>query len=173
MAAIELTSSQKKILRAVIDLHMEQQTTVKGDDIAAEVGLKAGTIRNKMQSLKALQLVDGVPGPKGGYRPTAAAYTALEVQQIDDPAIVPVRYDGRMMNNVVVEEISLSSVHHPDRCRAVIHMQEQIDTLSEGDSLTVGPTPLSRLTVKGTIERKDSVSNSITLQIERMQTTDL
>ncbi|ELY93762.1 MULTISPECIES: Rrf2 family transcriptional regulator [Natrialba] len=172
MEAIELTSSQEKILRTVIDLHTKLQTTVKGDDIADEVGLKAGTIRNKMQSLKALQLVEGFPGPKGGYKPTAAAYTALEIQQIDDPSAVTVKYDGEMVDNVIVEGISLSSVHHPDLCRAEIRMQGEVDNISEGDLLTVGPTPLSRLTVKGTVEQKDRASNIVTLQIEGMQTTE-
>ena len=66
MSSIELTSSQKTILTALINLHRESEDAVKGEDIAAEVDRNPGTIRNQMQSLKALQLVEGVPGPKGG-----------------------------------------------------------------------------------------------------------
>ncbi|MFB6126950.1 MAG: TrmB family transcriptional regulator, partial [Halolamina sp.] len=59
MSSIELTTSQKKILRALINLHRDSESAVKGEDIAEEVGRNPGTIRNQMQSLKALQLVEG------------------------------------------------------------------------------------------------------------------
>jgi len=74
MSSIELTSSQKSILTALINLYGEQEDAVKGEAIAEEVDRNPGTIRNQMQSLKALQLVEGVPGPKGGYKPTSNAY---------------------------------------------------------------------------------------------------
>ena len=70
MSSIELTASQRTILRALVNLHGEAESAVKGEAIAEEVGRNPGTIRNQMQSLKALQLVEGVPGPKGGYKPS-------------------------------------------------------------------------------------------------------
>ena len=73
MSTIELTSSQKTILRALVDLYTQEETAIKGEEIAEEVDRNPGTIRNQMQSLKALQLVEGVPGPKGGYKPTTNA----------------------------------------------------------------------------------------------------
>jgi len=85
MSSIELTSSQKSILTALINLYGEQEDAVKGEAIAEEVDRNPGTIRNQMQSLKALQLVEGVPGPKGGYKPTSNAYEALDIQRMDEP----------------------------------------------------------------------------------------
>jgi len=89
MSSIELTPSQKTILTALTNLHRQTEDAVKGEDIAEEVNRNPGTIRNQMQSLKALQLVEGVPGPKGGYKPTANAYEALDVDEMDDAASVP------------------------------------------------------------------------------------
>src|SRR6056297_1181826 len=89
MSSIELTSSQKTVLRALVDRYTQEETAVKGEAIAEEVDRNPGTIRNQMQSLKALQLVEGVPGPKGGYKPTVDAYEALEIQQLDTAAEVP------------------------------------------------------------------------------------
>lgn len=85
MSSIELTSSQKSILTALINLYGEQEDAVKGEAIAEEVDRNPGTIRNQMQSLKALQLVEGVPGPKGGYKPTSNAYEALDIQRWTSP----------------------------------------------------------------------------------------
>ncbi|WP_306058895.1 Rrf2 family transcriptional regulator [Natronococcus wangiae] len=167
MSSIELTPSQKKILRALTNLHKESEDAIKGEDIAEQVDRNPGTIRNQMQSLKALQLVEGVPGPKGGYKPTAAAFEALEIQQMDDPASVPLEHEGEPVEGIIVEEIDLSSVHHPELCRAEIHMQGTAD-IQEGDSVTVGPTPLSKLVIEGTLDGRDDTNNILILRIDDM-----
>ncbi|MFC4438035.1 MULTISPECIES: Rrf2 family transcriptional regulator [Natrialbaceae] len=167
MSSIELTPSQKKILRALTNLHKKSEDAIKGEDIAEQVDRNPGTIRNQMQSLKALQLVEGVPGPKGGYKPTAAAFEALEIQQMDDPASVPIEHEGEPVEGVIVEEIDLSSVHHPELCRAEIHMQGTVD-IQEGDSVTVGPTPLSKLVIEGTLDGRDDTNNILILRIDDM-----
>ncbi|WP_255190851.1 Rrf2 family transcriptional regulator [Natronobeatus ordinarius] len=168
MSSIELTPSQKKILRALTNLHNDAENAIKGEDIAAQVDRNPGTIRNQMQSLKALQLVEGVPGPKGGYKPTAAAYEALEIQQMDEPASVPLEHEGEPVEDVIVEEIDLSSVHHPDLCRAEIHIQGAVGEINEDDRVVVGPTPLSKLVVEGTVDGKDDTNNILILRIEDM-----
>jgi predicted transcriptional regulator len=169
MSSIELTPSQKTILNALINLHRETEDAVKGEDIAEEVDRNPGTIRNQMQSLKALQLVEGVPGPKGGYKPTATAYEALEIQQMDEPAAVPLQHEGDSVEDANVEEIDLSSVHHPELCRAEIHLQGSVREFHEGDTVTVGPTPLSKLLIEGVVDGKDDTSNILILRIEGME----
>lgn len=168
MSSIELTPSQKTILTALINLHRGGEDAVKGENIAEEVDRNPGTIRNQMQSLKALQLVEGVPGPKGGYKPTATAYEALDVQQMDEPASVPLKHNGETVEGVNIEEIDLSSVHHPELCRAEIHIQGSVREYHDGDSVTVGPTPLSRLVIEGTLDGKDDTNNILILRIDGM-----
>jgi predicted transcriptional regulator len=169
MSSIELTPSQRSILTALTNLHREQEDAVKGEDIAAEVDRNPGTIRNQMQSLKALQLVEGVPGPKGGYKPTAAAYEALDVEQMDDPAAVSLAHNGDPVEGANVEEITLTTVHHPELCRAEIVLQGSVRDFHEGDTVVVGPTPLSKLVVRGTVDAKDDTNSSIILRIDGME----
>ena len=168
MSSIELTSSQKSILPALINLYGEQEDAVKGEAIAEEVDRNPGTIRNQMQSLKALQLVEGVPGPKGGYKPTSNAYEALDIQRMDEPARVPIQHEGEEVDGVNVDGIDLSSVHHPELCRAEIHVQGSVRDFHEGDSVTVGPTPLSKLLIEGTLDGKDDTANVLILRIDDM-----
>ena len=169
MSSIELTPSQKKILEALINLHRESETAVKGETIAEEVDRNPGTIRNQMQSLKALQLVEGVPGPKGGYKPTGTAFDALELPEMDQPADVPFQHDGELIDRANVQQIDLTSVHHPELCRAEIRMQGSISDFHEGDSIVVGPTPLSKLRIDGTLDGKDDTNNSLILTIDEMR----
>ena len=169
MSSIELTPSQKKILEALVNLHRETESAVKGEEIADTVERNPGTIRNQMQSLKALQLVEGVPGPKGGYKPTANAYEALEIQEMEHAADVPFQHDGELVEGANVQEIDLTSVHHPELCRAEIRLQGDISDYHEGDEIVVGPTPLSKLRIQGTLEGKDDTNNILILTIDSME----
>jgi predicted transcriptional regulator len=169
MSSIELTPSQKNILQELVNLYRQSESAVKGEDIAEKVDRNPGTIRNQMQSLKALQLVEGVPGPKGGYKPTANAYDALQVDKMEDAAEVPLAHNGEQVENANVEEIDLTSVHHPEECRAEVKLQGSISEFHEGDTITVGPTPLSKLRIIGTIEGKDDTGNKLILTIDDMK----
>ncbi|WP_313695216.1 HTH domain-containing protein [Halorarum halobium] len=169
MSSIELTDSQRKILNELVNLSREQEGAVKGETIAEAVERNPGTIRNQMQSLKALQLVEGVPGPKGGYKPTATAFEALDLQDLDEPAATPLHHEGEKLENVNVQEINLTSVHHPELCRAEIHLQGSARDFHEGDSVVVGPTPLSKLTIEGTVDGKDETASVLILKIDGMK----
>lgn len=167
MSSIELTASQKTVLRALVDRYTQQETAVKGEAIADEVDRNPGTIRNQMQSLKALQLVEGVPGPKGGYKPTVDAYEALDIQQLDSAAEVPVTHEGEDITDVNVKKVNLTSVHHPELCRAEVHFRGSIRDIHDGDSVIVGPTPLSKLQVSGTVDGKDDAKGVVILKMTR------
>lgn len=169
MSSIELTDSQKKILQELVDLYRESESAVKGESIAEMVDRNPGTIRNQMQSLKALQLVEGVPGPKGGYKPTATAYGALDIQEMDEPESVPLSHNGQPVENVNVQEIDLISVHHPEKCRAEIHIQGSVRNFHEGDTVTVGPTPKSRLAITGRVDGTVDTDNTLILDTENME----
>jgi predicted transcriptional regulator len=169
MSSIELTPSQKKILEALINLYRDSESAVKGEEIAEEVDRNPGTIRNQMQSLKALQLVEGVPGPKGGYKPTANAYEALQIQEMEEAADVPFAHNDEQLQGSNVQEIDLVSVHHPELCRAEVRLQGSIADFHEGDTVSVGPTPLSKLVIEGTVDGKDDTNNSIILTIDHME----
>ncbi|SDJ50269.1 hypothetical protein SAMN05216226_104118 [Halovenus aranensis] len=169
MSSIELTPSQQTILQELVNLYKTAETAVKGEEIAGEVDRNPGTVRNQMQSLKALQLVEGVPGPKGGYKPTAKAYDALEIQDLDQAADVPLAHNGENVETANVDQIDLTSVHHPEKCRANISLQGSLSAFSEGDTVTVGPTPLSRLEIVGKIDGKDETDNALVLTIDDMR----
>lgn len=168
MSSIELTPSQRTILQALVNLSREANGAVKGERIAEAVDRNPGTVRNQMQSLKALQLVEGVPGPKGGYRPTGAAYDALQMAQLDQAADVPIRHDGDRVG-ANVEQIDLTSVHHPEECRARVRLRGSTAAFDDGDPVTVGPTPLSKLRIEGTVEGTDDTNNALVLTIEGMR----
>jgi hypothetical protein len=169
MSSIELTPSQQTILRALVNLYSTQEEAVKGEAIADEVDRNPGTIRNQMQSLKALQLVEGVPGPKGGYKPTANAYEALDIQELESAAEVPLVRNGEPVEDANVVGINLTSVHHPDLCRAEISIRGSVRLFDDGDEVRVGPTPLSKLQVTGELDGKDETNNVLILKIGSME----
>ncbi len=168
MASIELTPSQRSILSSLVNLYNEHEDVVKGETIAENINRNPGTIRNQMQSLKALQLVEGVPGPKGGYKPTPAAYDVLGLDQVDEPASVRVIHNGEIIDELNATQIHLTSLHHPSLCRAEIQIRGPLGNIQQGDFIEVGPTPISKLKIAGMVDGKDETNNLVILRIDEM-----
>src|SRR5208337_3954754 len=115
---MELSLIQKDILITLITLYHQQSHSIKGEEIADMILRNPGTVRNQMQSLKAVGLVDGVPGPKGGYIPTELAYKELNLNQSGADYDVPISRDGVEMKGVHAQEIDFTTLCHPDICHA-------------------------------------------------------
>lgn len=166
---MELTPAQKEIITALINLSRQEEGAVKGELIAEVVGRNPGTVRNQMQSLKALKLVEGVPGPKGGYKPTHSAYEALDLQELSEEAPVKIYREGELVEDASVTEVDFTTVQHPDICRGAVRVMGDIDLFETGDVITVGPTPVNRMSVEGGVTGKDEVENLLMLEIHEIQ----
>ncbi|MFQ6051714.1 MAG: CBS domain-containing protein [Candidatus Hydrothermarchaeota archaeon] len=165
--SVELTSVQREILLALIDLYRRKKSaSVKGKDIASLTDKNPGTIRNQMQSLRALGLVEGVPGPKGGYRPTSKAYDALNICLIEKEVPVPISVEGIPFPNITVTEIDLTGVPHPEECKAEVYLIGDIKTIHIGERITIGPTPANKMRIHGTVIGRDDTENSLLIDIE-------
>lgn len=169
VVSIDLSSSQTTILHALVNLHGLDDTAVKGKTIAAEIGRNPGTVRNQMQPLKALQLVEGVAGPDGGYRPTPGAYRALGIDKPDAAVPVPVYRNDTRMPGTSVEEIVFTNVHHPDLCCAQVRLFGSIREFTAGDTIRIGPIPTATLVVHGTVEGRDRTDGILVTRIDRLE----
>lgn len=168
MTDIDLSAAQRTVLDTLVDLHQVSDAPVKGEVIAERVDRNPGTIRNQMQSLRSLDLVDGVPGPRGGYRPTSNAYDVLGRDRIDDPADVPLVHEGERVEDATVQEIELVHVDHPEQCRARVHVGGPVSGVRSGDSVVLGPTPVEGLLVDGTVVGTTDRSNALIIAVDRM-----
>ena len=168
MSTIDLTQRQRTVLTTLINIYRANENLIKTDVIAEEVNRKSGTIRNQMQDLSSLQLAEGIAGPGGGYMPTAKAYEALDIEHVNDPASVQLIHNEEVIETVNIEEITLSSVYNPQLCRAEIHVQGSIRDFQYGDEISVGPTPVSKLQITGTIDGKDETRSVLILKVDDM-----
>jgi len=165
---MELTPIQKEIIIELISLQRQKDSAVKGEEIAELIDRNPGTVRNQMQSLKMLGLVEGVPGPKGGYRATGAAYEALNVTTMDKEAEVPLYRNEDMVKGATVAEISFTTVRHPEMCSGRLKVLGNIKEFSGGDLVQVGPTPVNRLIVRGEVVGRDDTENLLLFKITEM-----
>ena len=155
-----LTSVQKEILQTLINLYQSSNgKSIKGEDIAEVMHRNPGTIRNQMQSLRSLGLVKGVPGPRGGYKPTIEAYHSLNISVSDNDSNVPIYKNGSKMEGISVARIEFTSVPQPSECEAAIKVLGSIKDLNLGDEISIGPTPVNNLGVMGTIVGRDDMDN--------------
>ncbi len=165
---VELTVIQREILSALINIFREKGRAIKGEEISERIDRNPGTVRNQMQSLKALGLVEGVPGPKGGYKATSFAYQALNLSHMDKEADVPIFRNGERVLNTNVADIDLNTVRHPDMCRASIKILGDIRKFDVGDTIQIGPTPVNKLMVRGDVVGRDDISGIVLLSITEM-----
>lgn len=170
MSTTRLSQSQKSILRTLIEQTGNDTQLVKGEEIAADIGTTPGSIRQEMQGLRALQLVEGVPGPRGGYKPTATAYRRLDVEAMDDPAEVPVERNDEPVDGVTVTEIDLSTVHSPELCRAAVTLDGSVRRFSTSDDVAVGPTPAAGLRLTGTVADVTPSASEVIVDVHEMRT---
>ncbi|WP_231845105.1 CBS domain-containing protein [Methanocella paludicola] len=168
MVMVELTVIQREILSALINLFREKGRAVKGEEISERIDRNPGTVRNQMQSLKALGLVEGVPGPKGGYKATSTAYQALNLTHMDREAEVAVYRNGERIMNANVAEIDLNTVRHPELCRASVKILGDARVFNIGDSIQVGPTPVNKLVIRGEVVGRDDINSVILCSINEM-----
>ena len=165
---MELTQIQKDIIIALINLQRQKNRAIKGEEVAEVIQRNPGTIRNQMQLLKALGLVEGVPGPKGGYKPTGPAYSALRLQQLENESVVPLYRNTTIVDGATAAEISFTTVRNPDACSGVVRVLGSIKDFMLDDKIQVGPTPVNRLIVRGEVTGRDDNSNSILFNITEM-----
>ncbi len=165
---MELTPIQKEILTALINLYRARKQAVKGEDIAEVINRNPGTVRNQMQSLKALGLVEGVPGPKGGYKATGETYQALCLSEMEKETTVPIRRNDEIIENATAAEISFTTVRHPDMCNAAVHVIGDIRKFDIGDTIVIGPTPVNKLVMRGEVIGRDDTKNAILFAIQEM-----
>jgi len=165
---MDLSLIQKDILITLITLYHQHSRPIKGEDIAEVIQRNPGTIRNQMQALKALELVDGVPGPKGGYNPTAKAYHELNISQSGADAQVPLARNGVPLAGLGATEIDFTTLCHPDVCHAVVRIMGSVKLFEIGDEITVGPTPVNKLLLRGEVFGKDEVQGALIISISEM-----
>jgi predicted transcriptional regulator len=158
-----LTSVQKEILQSLINLYRNADASIKGEEIALIMNRNPGTIRNQMQSLRSLGLVKGVPGPRGGYKPTIKAYHTLNIQASDNQTLVPIFKDGKKVRDITVSQIEFTTITHPGECEAAIKAVGNIKYLDLGDEIRIGPTPVNKLVVDGVVVGRDDMDNILLL----------
>jgi len=162
-----LTSVQKEILQSLINLYRKSKcTSVKCESIADLMGRNSGTIRNQMQSLRSLGLVQGVPGPRGGYKPTLEAYHTLNIENDPCEIHVPIHVNDELMSDVSVNKIEFTNIIRPGACEATITVLGDIKQLDLDNQIKIGPTPVNNLTLLGTIIGRDDVDNALLIKTE-------
>jgi predicted transcriptional regulator len=165
---MDLSLIQKDILITLITLYHQHSRSIKGEEIAEVIHRNPGTVRNQMQALKTIGLVDGVPGPKGGYIPTALAYKELNMSIGEGDYDVSISRNGEVVKGAKATEIDFITLCHPDLCHAVIKLSGSAKLFEIGDQITIGPTPVNKLVIKGEVFGKDESGQSLLISTSEM-----
>ncbi len=168
MAELELAPIQREILTALIGIYREKGRAVKGAEIADVIDRNPGTVRNQMQALKSLGLIEGVPGPRGGYSVTERAYQILAMDETGEEVIVPVSINGERVPDLSIRDIKLTTLTHPMICKATIKLMGNIRIFGIGDIMELGPTPVNKLIMRCEVEGRNDQDNVLMCEVKEM-----
>ncbi|HID43078.1 MAG TPA: HTH domain-containing protein [Archaeoglobaceae archaeon] len=164
---LDLNRIQYDIVRTLIRIYQQKNTAIRADEMAKLINRNPGTVRNQMQILKTMGIVEGSPGPKGGYWPTIKAYELIGMPRQSEYVSVPVYIDGIAVGDA--DEIIFSSLSHPEVCYAKVRVLGDIDSVTNGQEVVIGPTPVNKLMIYGSIIGKDDTSEILVINIKKMQ----
>ena len=167
MTQLSLSNSQEQLLTMLVNEYEETGSPVKAERIAAMMERDTGTIRNKMQGLKSLNVVTGVPGPMGGYKPKEAAFDVLGRRDIEEPATVTLSQKFDRVP-VTVDRITFPNVLHAESATAHIHFRQSVD-MEVGDSIAIGPTPKNKLVIGGEIKAINEIADEVLIEIKLVE----
>ncbi len=167
---MKLTTIQVEILTTLISLFRKKGSAVKGDELAVVIGRTSGTVRNHMQALRALGMVESVPGPKGGYRPTSQTYDALHITNLPSRTETNIYRNGKLVEDVTACEISFTTIQDPKTCNGRVKVLGDIRKFHDGDIIKIGPTPNNKLVIRGKVIGRDDVRNILIYAISEVIT---
>ena len=165
---MELTPVQRDILTALINIYRKEDRAVKGEEIAGLIDRNPGTVRNQMQSLKVLNLVEGVPGPKGGYKATGSAYDALSLDTTGDVVVVPIVKNGVVVDGATASEIVFNKVMLSHECGGTVRILGNVKDFNVGDEIRIGPTPVNKLYIRGDVTGRDDTMSRLIFHVKEL-----
>ncbi|RZN41079.1 MAG: CBS domain-containing protein [Methanosarcinales archaeon] len=167
---MKLTTTQVEILTTLISLFRRKGGAVKGDELAVMINRTSGTVRNHMQALRALGMVESVPGPKGGYRPTSQTYDTLHITNLPGMTKTNIYRNGKIVKDVTACEISFTTVQDPKTCNGRVKVLGDIRKFHDGDIIKIGPTPNNKLVIRGKVIGRDDTRNILVYAISEVIT---
>ncbi|ELY63263.1 Rrf2 family transcriptional regulator [Natrinema versiforme] len=168
MSTIDLSQRQRRTLTELVNEYQATDSPVSASDLATTLDRKPGTLRNQMSSLRSLDLVEGIPGPSGGYKPTDTAYEALDREPLADAESVTLARNYDRIT-ATVDTIDFTTVHNPDLCRAQVHFQQSVRGFEKGDEIAIGPTPVANLVLGGVIVAVNESENMVILDVALLE----
>jgi predicted transcriptional regulator len=165
---MELTPVQRDILTAMINIYRKENRAVRGEEVAGLIDRNPGTVKNQMQSLKALNLIEGVPGPKGGYKTTGKALEALSHDETGEMVVVPIVKNGIIVDGVTASEIVFNKVMKTHECGGTVRIIGDIKGFNIGDEIRIGPTPVNKLYICAEVLGRDDTMSRLIFHVKEM-----
>ncbi len=148
-------------------LYEKHRRLIKSIEIARMIGKDEGTVRNVISSLRSLGLLDSKTGPSGGYTPTLKAIELIKTPALVSYGMLRVK-KGLEETNVTAYTMEIIDVLNPNGGKVILRAGGNLEELSPGDYVRVGPTPYTRLMIEGEVIHVDISAGQIAVQIKRM-----
>lgn len=163
-----LSAVQREVLMALVELYEKKKRVIKGREIAEVVDKGDGTIRNMMPPLKTMNLVEAIPGPKGGYLPTYRAYECVRLTPPTGRVTLVPAYCGGKKLDFTVTNIEFLDISLPEAAKALVRATGNMTCVEVGEVIRLGPATESRLIIEGKVVGRDDLHKELLLMVSSM-----
>lgn len=162
-----LTPTQREVLEALVKLYEQHRRLIKSVEIAEHIKKDEGTVRNVISSLKSLGLLESKTGPSGGYMPTLKAMELLRMPPVISHGVLRL-WKGDRETGVIAFALEIVDLLNPEGGKAIVRIGGNVEEISEGDGIRIGPTPYLRLVIEGVVHTIDRVLGQMLVRVTRM-----
>jgi hypothetical protein len=153
---LNLSNTQREILTALVNLYQKKRCPLKTVEIIETMNYRSpGTIRNLMQTMRAIGLVRGIAGPTGGYLPTELAFETLGFRQ--EAENIPI-YRNEILSDVTFQEMRLRPPNS-----SILHVRGDIRDFKVGDRIKIAS---GKFIISGRVEGRNDLNNTLLSSIE-------
>lgn len=165
---VQLATSEKAVLESIVERYRQSGSPVTREAIKELTDNNRHSLDKATQTLTGLNLIEGVPGTKGGYYPTSTAYEVLDLHDLEEPSPLELtqEYDR---TEATIERIEFPDINDTEMCRARIQLKDPLHKCQVDDPILIGPTPVRQLVIAGVIETIDDDASEILLRVTRME----
>ena len=165
----DLTTLQKKYLRLLLYSHVYHSGPINAELIANKTNRHVSTVRRHIQSLVHMHLAESIPGPNGGYEPTAAGYNLLGFDNNLESKNAELQYNGDH-TEIAVVDFNITNVQDMSTCRMEIYTNNDISQFSNGGYIEIDIPTDQGLHIKGEIDMLNSVTNQLLVDVDVLST---
>lgn len=165
---VELTSTQRQVLEALVTLYEKEGRMIKSKEVASLLGKDEGTVRNIIVWLKNVGLVESRTGPLGGYIPTLKAKELLSKTYPHPIAYGVIKIGEKPEQVLSIISMEIIEFFSYNQGKALVKVLGDTSFIKKGMKARIESIPKPRFVAEGIVDKIDHTVRQILVTLSNI-----